>query len=93
MNASGYPFAFGVALIVVGAVLVCVALILRHRAQIDPAEPSDGSELRALVDSLHRTDETEENVRPRTVRDLVPVSKDAQQCNEGHCRGRDDVTF
>jgi hypothetical protein len=56
----------GIALIGIGAALVCGGLISRHRAQTEEAEPIDAGELRALVDSLRRTDEATEAsiVRP-----------------------------
>ena len=62
-----YQDALGVALLVIGAGLVCVALIWRRQAQTEPPESDDDTgELRTFVDSLRRTDEaTEEYARPR----------------------------
>ena len=57
---SGYHVPLGLTLIVCGAALVGVALILRFRAQTEPAETPDDGGLRAFVDSLQRTDETTE---------------------------------
>lgn len=64
---SDYHVAAGIALIAVGVVLVCGALIARRRAQTDPSEPDDSGELRSFIDSLRRTEEatTEEYARPR----------------------------
>jgi hypothetical protein len=61
-----YQIALGVALIIVGAGLVCVALIWGDQAQTDPPKSDDDAgELRTFVDSLRQTDETEANLRPR----------------------------
>jgi hypothetical protein len=59
-----YQDALGVALLVIGAGLVCVALIWRRHEP--PESDDDTGELRTFVDSLRRTDEaTEEYARPR----------------------------
>jgi hypothetical protein len=63
-----YHVASGIALIAIGAALVCGALISRRREQTDPpdARDADAGELRAFVDSLRGTEEvTETNARPR----------------------------
>jgi hypothetical protein len=62
-----YQNALGVALIIIGAGLVCVAVIWRRQAQTEPPQSDDASvgELRTFVDTLQRTDETEANLRPR----------------------------
>jgi hypothetical protein len=51
---------------VIGAGLVCVALIRGHQAETEPAEPADvdDGELRTFVDSLPPIDE-DVDVRPR----------------------------
>jgi hypothetical protein len=61
-----YQGALGVALLVIGAGLVCVALIRGHQAETEPAEPADvdDGELRTFVDSLPPIDE-DVDVRPR----------------------------
>ena len=61
-----YQDALGVALLGIGAGLVCVALIRAHRAETEPAEPADvdDGELRTFVDSLPPIDE-EVDARPR----------------------------
>ena len=62
--------ALGIALIVVGAALVCTGLIFWHRApRTEPAD-LDGGELRALIDALEEEDQKTArgpmaNVRPR----------------------------
>jgi len=61
-----YHVASGIALIVIGAALVCGALISQRRAQTDPPEPDDVGELRAFIDSLPETDQAARpKVRPR----------------------------
>jgi hypothetical protein len=62
-----YQNVLGVALLVIGAGLVCVALIWRRQAETEPPEPDEAGagELRTFVDSFRRTDETETNLRPR----------------------------
>jgi hypothetical protein len=63
---AAYQTAFAVALIIIGAGLICVALIWRRQAETEPSEPDDAGELRAFVDSLRQTDDvTEANVRAR----------------------------
>jgi len=61
-----YQTTLGVALIVLGAVLLCGALILRRREQTESpdADDEDAGELAALVDTLRRTD-NEVDVRSR----------------------------
>ena len=59
-----YQDALGVALLVIGAGLVCVALVWRRQAETEPSQPADAGELRVFVDSLPRINE-EDNARPR----------------------------
>jgi hypothetical protein len=65
--ASGYQFIFGLALILVGAALVCGALILQRQEKSEAAEPDEVADLRSLLDSLPRVDE-EYDARPRSHR-------------------------
>jgi hypothetical protein len=58
-----YENALGIAMIVAGFALVCVALIWRRRAETEPLELDDTGELREFVDSLPPIDE--DNARPR----------------------------
>ena len=63
-----YQIALGIALIVIGAALVCAALILRYREQTEPPDhphDADAGDLREFVDSLQQTDEITANVGPR----------------------------
>jgi hypothetical protein len=62
-----YEIALGVALIIIGAVLVFVALILRYRETepLDHPHDADAGDLGEFADSLQRTDEANANVRPR----------------------------
>jgi hypothetical protein len=62
---GAYQTVFAVALIIIGAGLICVSLIWRRQAETEQPEPDDAGELRTFVDSLRRTDETEANLRPR----------------------------
>jgi hypothetical protein len=59
-----YQNALGIALMIIGAGLVCVAHIWRRRAETEPLELDDTGELREFVDSLPLIDE-EDNARPR----------------------------
>ena len=62
---GAYQTVFAVALIIIGAGLICVSLIWRRQAETEQPEPDDAGELRTFVDSLRRADETEANLRPR----------------------------
>jgi hypothetical protein len=49
---GAYQTVFAVALIIIGAGLICVSLIWRRQAETEQPEPDDAGELRTFVDSL-----------------------------------------
>jgi hypothetical protein len=82
-----YQIALGIALIIIGAGLVCVASIWRHP---QPAEPDDGGELRAFVDTLPPIDE-EVDARPRIDRIRKKDSRERADDTEANLRPRIDL--
>jgi hypothetical protein len=67
MLLSEYHLPLGIVLVVIGMALICSGLILRRRAQTEPAEaPGDTGELCTFVDSLQPTNESEHSVGKST---------------------------